>query len=74
MDQPQHIESPCISVCQLDDKSGYCTGCWRTRDEIALWGRASNEQRLEILAKLHDRREQVRGVSRRKTRRRDTTC
>lgn len=70
MNSPQYVESPCISVCQLDEESGLCTGCWRTREEIALWGRASTEQRLEILAKLHERREKMGGIARRKTRRR----
>ncbi len=73
MNQPLHVESPCISVCQLDEKTGYCLGCWRTRDEIAIWSRASTETRLEILKKLHERRDQVRGVSRRATRRRKST-
>jgi len=70
MTQPRHVESPCISVCQLDEETGYCTGCWRTRDEIAAWGKASPETRLQILEKLHARRDRARGVSWRPTRRR----
>jgi predicted Fe-S protein YdhL (DUF1289 family) len=73
MSQPQHVESPCISICELDEESGYCRGCWRTRDEIASWSRASSEQRLAILKKLHERRDLARGVTRRETRRRKST-
>lgn len=30
--------SPCVSVCQMDEASGYCEGCLRTIDEIMDWG------------------------------------
>mgnify|MGYP003836000633 CR=1 FL=1 len=70
MNRPAYVESPCISVCQLDDATGLCLGCWRTRDEIAVWGRADTETRLAILEKLHERREHARGVRRRENRRR----
>lgn len=73
MNQPQHVESPCISVCQLDEETGYCIGCWRTRDEIAFWGQASAERRLAVLKKLHERRDQARGVRRRDRQRRKST-
>lgn len=50
------VISPCISVCKLDPVSGYCEGCWRTRDEIALWRRMDNPERLEVIKRLHERR------------------
>ncbi|TIX40595.1 MAG: DUF1289 domain-containing protein [Mesorhizobium sp.] len=31
------IESPCILVCSIDMKTGFCFGCGRTREEIAAW-------------------------------------
>ena len=34
----QAVPSPCISVCRIDDGSGLCLGCFRTLDEIVLWG------------------------------------
>lgn len=46
------VESPCISVCRMDDDSGFCEGCWRTRDEIARWGMADDAERLDILERL----------------------
>lgn len=32
--------SPCVGICRIDAVTGYCTGCARTRDEIAVWGSA----------------------------------
>jgi predicted Fe-S protein YdhL (DUF1289 family) len=32
----------------MDDQTGWCEGCWRTLDEIATWGSASNAQRLAV--------------------------
>ncbi len=52
----QLICSPCISVCVLDEPTGFCKGCWRTVDEIAQWPRLMRSQRLEILARLAERR------------------
>lgn len=51
------IVSPCISVCTIDRETGYCLGCWRTRDEIARWSRLGRDERLAVLRNLHDRRE-----------------
>ena len=31
------IPSPCVGFCRLDDSSGICVGCARSRDEIACW-------------------------------------
>ncbi len=47
--------SPCISVCALDH-SGLCSGCLRTRDEIAGWIRMSAEQQWDLLRQLEQRR------------------
>ncbi|WP_295388819.1 DUF1289 domain-containing protein [uncultured Thiodictyon sp.] len=40
------VKSPCIKVCRLDPALGLCLGCFRTRDEIAVWQRASDGVRL----------------------------
>lgn len=50
------VESPCIKVCRLDREFGLCLGCFRTLDEIAVWGRARDEVRLGILATAARRR------------------
>ncbi|MBL0089282.1 MAG: DUF1289 domain-containing protein [Ideonella sp.] len=40
----------------MDEASGWCEGCLRTLDEIAAWGSLADAQRLEVLARLSDRR------------------
>lgn len=47
--------SPCTKVCILDDATGLCRGCGRTRDEIAAWGLMSEAERRAIMAKLDGR-------------------
>ena len=47
--------TPCIAVCQIDPKSGFCLGCYRTLKEIAQWGRFSEVERTALLPEL-DRR------------------
>jgi predicted Fe-S protein YdhL (DUF1289 family) len=47
--------SPCISVCALD-ASGQCSGCLRTRDEIAGWIRMTPQQQRSLLGVLEERR------------------
>lgn len=42
------VPSPCISVCRMDAATGTCEGCYRTLDEIARWGSASEEEKLAI--------------------------
>ena len=47
--------SPCISVCALG-VDGHCSGCLRTRDEIAGWLRMTPVQQWALLAELDRRR------------------
>jgi predicted Fe-S protein YdhL (DUF1289 family) len=49
------VPSPCISVCRMDAVSGLCEGCWRTLDEIASWGMASDAQRRAVWQQLVQR-------------------
>ena len=51
------VASPCINVCTLDPQTQVCLGCFRTIDEIAAWGGASNAERAAIVAQLPMRRE-----------------
>lgn len=48
--------SPCISVCKIDPHSGYCTGCWRSLEEIRDWIILGFSERSEILAQVAQRR------------------
>lgn len=49
------VPSPCINVCVMDEPSGWCTGCFRTMDEIVAWSVAANSAKLEVLATLPQR-------------------
>ena len=50
------VQSPCINICQLDAAGLLCTGCLRTRAEIAAWGVASDAERQRILQAVAARR------------------
>jgi predicted Fe-S protein YdhL (DUF1289 family) len=62
--------SPCILVCSIDIKTGYCFGCGRTRDEIAGWLDYSDAERQSVMDTLPSRLETVERKPRRVTRRR----
>lgn len=47
--------SPCIGACALSETSGLCTGCARTRDEIAMWGSADEAARRRVWDELPGR-------------------
>ncbi len=53
------VKSPCSNVCHMHAATGWCEGCARTIAEIAAWSRADDASRLEILARLPARREQL---------------
>lgn len=63
------MESPCILVCSIDMKTGFCFGCGRTRDEIALWTSYTDAERRMIMTSLPARLETVERKPRRETRR-----
>ncbi len=50
------LRSPCVSICEIDDPTGFCRGCWRTPDEIAAWPTMDQGGRLEVLNRLAQRR------------------
>lgn len=47
--------SPCVGVCKLDDKTGYCRGCGRTGTEVADWIALTEGERDEVWLRLPDR-------------------
>jgi predicted Fe-S protein YdhL (DUF1289 family) len=61
------IESPCILVCAIDERSGYCFGCGRTRREIEEWVEMPPQMRRAIMAVLPARLETVKRRPRRET-------
>jgi len=50
------IESPCIKICRIDPASGLCTGCLRSLEEIAGWGRLTEAARRAVMAELPARK------------------
>jgi len=46
------IESPCISVCDVDREKGRCANCGRTRDQIVSWRHLEPTEREEIMEEL----------------------
>jgi predicted Fe-S protein YdhL (DUF1289 family) len=48
--------SPCISVCQIDEATGWCLGCKRTIEEIREWMIMPPEERQRVLDALAGRR------------------
>jgi len=51
--------SPCVGICKLDDATGFCIGCARTRDEIAGWMSMDEAQRDAIWLQLPNRLDQL---------------
>jgi predicted Fe-S protein YdhL (DUF1289 family) len=49
------VRSPCINVCRIDSRSGYCEGCRRTVEEITRWPLASEAERAAVVAELPGR-------------------
>jgi len=50
------VASPCIDVCRIHEKSGYCEGCRRTLEEIASWSAYGATEKRAVLARLPARR------------------
>ncbi|MEI8036298.1 MAG: DUF1289 domain-containing protein [Betaproteobacteria bacterium] len=42
------MSSPCISLCEIENTTGFCRGCARTLHEISFWTRYSPEERKAI--------------------------
>lgn len=49
------IETPCVGVCGIDDKTDLCSGCGRTLPELAKWSRFTDEERRDIMNALPQR-------------------
>ena len=46
------VPSPCINICRMNERSGWCEGCGRTLEEIADWSAYSAAQKRAVLAQL----------------------
>lgn len=65
------MESPCVNICVIDDRSGYCIGCGRTRDEVANWVRMTPTERRATMDGLSERMASITRDRKRTGRRRE---
>ena len=61
----KNLPSPCVSICKLNKSTGFCEGCYRTENEIALWTSMNNDERLSLLPILRERQGLKKRVNRR---------
>ncbi|MEJ6593062.1 MAG: DUF1289 domain-containing protein [SAR86 cluster bacterium] len=54
-DQPFPIESPCVSICMLDEQD-ICTGCLRSLAEIGRWASANDREKMRVMNNIEGRR------------------
>jgi uncharacterized protein len=50
------VPSPCNSICTIDEVSGFCKGCFRTLDEVALWSVLDDAGKRAVWTALAERR------------------
>ena len=50
------VPSPCVAICRMDESTGWCVGCQRTIDEIAVWGVLDDEEKREVWRLIEQRR------------------
>ncbi len=53
------VPSPCVSICRMDANTGWCTGCFRTLEEIAQWSRADDADKLLVWQRIEARQDLV---------------
>ncbi|MFC4270502.1 DUF1289 domain-containing protein [Sneathiella chungangensis] len=54
------LPSPCTGICSMDMQNLYCRGCFRTRNEIGGWVLMSNEEKMDVIKQLRQRRKESR--------------
>jgi len=56
----EEIKSPCVGICSYN-LNGLCVGCYRTSEEITKWVDMPNEEKLETLANIEKRQDELSG-------------
>jgi predicted Fe-S protein YdhL (DUF1289 family) len=51
----RNVPSPCISICRMDAATGLCEGCFRTIDEIRVWGMLQDDRKREVWRLIEER-------------------
>jgi predicted Fe-S protein YdhL (DUF1289 family) len=44
--------TPCIAICKIDNETAVCRGCGRTTEEIRMWTKYTDEERMEVVKRL----------------------
>ncbi len=70
MTQDYPVVSPCVGVCQINAKTKFCLGCWRTLREVAHWARYTDDEKRTVLRDLRERQAAA-GIDRRRVTRRE---
>jgi predicted Fe-S protein YdhL (DUF1289 family) len=52
------VQSPCVRNCCLNDDD-ICLGCFRSLEEITMWGAANNQERSIVLNNALQRMNQI---------------
>lgn len=55
----QAMPSPCVSVCEMDEASASCKGCFRTLDEIAVWSILDDAEKHAVWVAIEARQSGV---------------
>ena len=53
------VPSPCCSVCEMNERSGLCEGCYRTIDEIIAWSTMADDAKRRVWQLLPARKQAV---------------
>ncbi|HMR31327.1 MAG TPA: DUF1289 domain-containing protein [Geminicoccaceae bacterium] len=53
------LASPCVGVCRLDERTGWCLGCGRSAVELAAWRDLDEEARERLWRQLPGRRQRL---------------
>jgi hypothetical protein len=59
IDAQARVPSPCLSICRMDAATEVCEGCFRTLEEIAMWGMSSEEDKRAVWKLLVERASQA---------------
>lgn len=57
-------DSPCVDMCGMDRRSGWCRGCGRTAPEIRAWQKMQPGTRKMVLNDLKRRLQRLRDQGR----------
>lgn len=57
---PTPVRSPCVKVCEMDETTKLCKGCYRTQNEREWWVAYSEQQQRDVLNRCAQRRDAIR--------------